>query len=126
MPIPASSEPIVRPGNYTENGREYHGYHRGKYMFPCDEVSTNQFSGGLDGKEGKANSAAIRKKWIAWISTINFSPWQGMAIYTQPPLYKRKTIADHEYWIWERELGFGPLIWQSESSSVQREKEGHN
>jgi hypothetical protein len=21
-----------------ENGREYHGFRKGKYMFPCDEV----------------------------------------------------------------------------------------
>lgn len=25
------------PKDYVENGREYHGYRKGKYMFPCDE-----------------------------------------------------------------------------------------
>jgi hypothetical protein len=25
------------PPNYIENEREYHGYHRGLYMYPCDE-----------------------------------------------------------------------------------------
>lgn len=26
------------PPNYHENGRAYHGYRKGKYLFPCDEV----------------------------------------------------------------------------------------
>lgn len=25
---------------YVENGRFYHAWHKGKYMFPCDEVRT--------------------------------------------------------------------------------------
>lgn len=28
----------VLPGNYIENRREYHGFRKGKYLFPCDEV----------------------------------------------------------------------------------------
>jgi hypothetical protein len=41
MPLPAPP-PLVNlppPQNYVENNREYHGFHKGKYMFPCDEVS---------------------------------------------------------------------------------------
>jgi hypothetical protein len=26
------------PPDYEENGRLYHGYRKGIYMFPCDEV----------------------------------------------------------------------------------------
>jgi len=26
---------------YVENGRFYHAWHKGKYMFPCDEVRTS-------------------------------------------------------------------------------------
>ncbi|ATZ49708.1 Bclae1 [Botrytis cinerea B05.10] len=33
-PPAAFQEP---PPDYTENGRLYHGLHKGKYMFPCDE-----------------------------------------------------------------------------------------
>ena len=41
MPLPAPP-PLANlppPQNYVENNREYHGFHKGKYMFPCDEVS---------------------------------------------------------------------------------------
>jgi 2-polyprenyl-3-methyl-5-hydroxy-6-metoxy-1,4-benzoquinol methylase len=27
------------PPDYIENGRLYHGYRKGLYMYPCDEVS---------------------------------------------------------------------------------------
>lgn len=33
LPVPAQNS------NYQENGRLYHGFRRGIYMFPCDEVS---------------------------------------------------------------------------------------
>lgn len=44
--IPHSSPPTMtlesaqyaKPRDYMENGRLYHGYRKGKYMFPCDEV----------------------------------------------------------------------------------------
>ena len=26
------------PSNHFEHGREYHGYRKGLYMYPCDEV----------------------------------------------------------------------------------------
>ena len=32
LAVPATS-------NYLENGRYYHGFRRGMYMYPCDEVS---------------------------------------------------------------------------------------
>ena len=35
LAVPASN-------NYVENGRVYHGFRRGMYMYPCDEVSTAQ------------------------------------------------------------------------------------
>jgi 2-polyprenyl-3-methyl-5-hydroxy-6-metoxy-1,4-benzoquinol methylase len=31
LPVPAQNS------NYMENGRWYHGYRRGLYMYPCDE-----------------------------------------------------------------------------------------
>lgn len=31
LPVPATNS------NYLENGRWYHGFRRGIYMFPCDE-----------------------------------------------------------------------------------------
>ncbi|KAL8859199.1 MAG: hypothetical protein Q9178_004302 [Gyalolechia marmorata] len=30
--------PVDHP-NHIENGREYHGFRRGMYMYPCDKVS---------------------------------------------------------------------------------------
>ncbi|RDL42376.1 uncharacterized protein BP5553_02355 [Venustampulla echinocandica] len=35
-PSPESTTPVNY--NYWENGREYHGFSPGKYLFPCDEV----------------------------------------------------------------------------------------
>lgn len=32
LPVPAQNS------NYLENGRYYHGYRRGMYQYPCDEV----------------------------------------------------------------------------------------
>jgi hypothetical protein len=32
LPVPAQYS------NYLENGRWYHGFRRGIYMYPCDEV----------------------------------------------------------------------------------------
>lgn len=34
LPVPAQNS------NYLENGRYYHGYRRGIYQYPCDEVSS--------------------------------------------------------------------------------------
>ncbi len=40
LTIHASVNPTpVEPQNYIENGREYHGFRAGMYMYPCDEVS---------------------------------------------------------------------------------------
>jgi len=42
--IPTASMPV----NQTENGRTYHGFREGKYMFPCDEVGRAlKISGGM-------------------------------------------------------------------------------
>ena len=41
MPLsapPPAATSLPPPPNYLENGRTYHGFRRGKYMFPCDEV----------------------------------------------------------------------------------------
>jgi hypothetical protein len=32
-------------GNYEENGRQYGGFRKGKYMFPNDEVAYNLAAG---------------------------------------------------------------------------------
>ena len=33
------SIPVPVPKNHIENGREFHGFRKGIYMYPCDEVS---------------------------------------------------------------------------------------
>jgi len=33
-----SSLAVAVPQNYLENGRLYHGFRKGVYMYPCDEV----------------------------------------------------------------------------------------
>lgn len=33
------------PDAYMENGRLYHEFHKGIYMYPCDEVSQPHFGG---------------------------------------------------------------------------------
>jgi hypothetical protein len=38
LPVPAQNS------NYLENGRWYHGFRRGIYMYPCDEVSGRRAS----------------------------------------------------------------------------------
>ncbi|RYO11776.1 hypothetical protein AA0121_g9632 [Alternaria tenuissima] len=36
LPVPAQNS------NYMENGRWYHGYRRGLYMYPCDEAEKDR------------------------------------------------------------------------------------
>jgi len=36
---PLVSSVAAPPADYEENGRKYHGYRKGSYMYPCDEVS---------------------------------------------------------------------------------------
>ncbi|TVY71330.1 Secondary metabolism regulator [Lachnellula suecica] len=40
-PPPPITEPRI-PSNYMENGREYHGFHKGKYLLPCDETEMDR------------------------------------------------------------------------------------
>ncbi|KAF4611378.1 hypothetical protein G7Y89_g15635 [Cudoniella acicularis] len=43
--VPPAPAPITTPRiaeNYIENGREYHGYRKGKYLFPCDELEMDR------------------------------------------------------------------------------------
>ena len=52
--------------NYIEHDREYHGWRKGLYMYPCDEVSF--FEMPLAEKEGeniKSNNASWnnRRRW---------------------------------------------------------------
>ncbi|CAG8949092.1 hypothetical protein HYFRA_00002221 [Hymenoscyphus fraxineus] len=57
-----NSYPGLRPGNYIENGREYHGFHRGKYMFPCDEKELDRldmFHKFFEVTRGKHRSAPL-------------------------------------------------------------------
>ncbi|QSZ29604.1 hypothetical protein DSL72_004120 [Monilinia vaccinii-corymbosi] len=41
-PAPPAN-PIKAPRDYYENGRLYHGFHREKYMFPCDEDEKDRY-----------------------------------------------------------------------------------
>lgn len=41
-PIPPPVQSVAAPPpNYEENGRLYHGYRKGSYMYPCDEVNAD-------------------------------------------------------------------------------------
>jgi SAM-dependent methyltransferase len=46
MPLSAPPPPPMTlpppPENYNENGRMYHGFRKGKYMFPCDEAEMDR------------------------------------------------------------------------------------
>ncbi|KAH6668356.1 methyltransferase LaeA [Halenospora varia] len=39
---PDTPVPVREPGDYIENGRVYHAFHKGKYLFPCDEVEMDR------------------------------------------------------------------------------------
>jgi hypothetical protein len=41
-PLTTTLPPLIPP-NYIENGRLYHGFRKGRYMFPCDEVNFLDF-----------------------------------------------------------------------------------
>lgn len=40
VPPPHHLPPVLHEQSYVENEQEYHGYQRGKYLFPCGEVRT--------------------------------------------------------------------------------------
>ncbi|TVY23017.1 Secondary metabolism regulator LAE1 [Lachnellula hyalina] len=43
MSLSTPPAPVPRiPGNYIENGREYHAFRKGKYLFPCDETEMDR------------------------------------------------------------------------------------
>jgi hypothetical protein len=73
LPVPAQNS------NYHENGRLYHGFRRGIYMFPCDEVSRPL--------SACASSTLTRPspRKTAWTSTTSFSPWRGATSCTRRP-----------------------------------------
>ncbi len=42
MPVVMSTATTPKvPKNYRENGRLYHGFRKGQYVLPCDEVRAN-------------------------------------------------------------------------------------
>lgn len=43
-PPPPPASTAGPPPDYMENGRMYHGYRKGTYMYPCDEVSAGRIA----------------------------------------------------------------------------------
>lgn len=76
-PLTTLPSPLI-PENYMENGREYHGFRKGKYMFPCDEVNLAGLPWIFNHLPRRGETWAdcgeiYSKKRIAWISTTNSS-----------------------------------------------------
>ena len=59
-PPPTSAVPPPLPSNYVENGRLYHGFRKGRYMYPCDEASLPQFPTILQSLSWRADCADLR------------------------------------------------------------------
>lgn len=55
--------------DYEENGRIYHGFRKGAYMFPCDEVRSTADYTPQDAH--KLTSGANRQKKIAWTASTS-------------------------------------------------------
>jgi hypothetical protein len=80
-------------GNYEENGRQYGGFRKGKYMFPTDEV----IYGLAASRRGWANLEVLRsKRWIAWISITSSFLLRDEELCIRRPSY-RITTAGHGY-----------------------------
>jgi hypothetical protein len=62
---PVPPPPAAAPPDYMENGRLYHGYRKGMYMFPCDEVCLNQSTAMVEKKELADTVRGNRKRKIA-------------------------------------------------------------
>ena len=75
-PHPAALPP-GEPEKYSENGRLYHSFRKGKYMLPCDEVRNSALLVLLLVMGLPAKGKACRPKWIAWTSFTNSSPLPG-------------------------------------------------
>jgi len=71
---PATNAPAIMPDHVEENGRLYHGFNKGKYLFPCDEVNLKcpiiLPQAHLQPWE-YANAASCRRRRIAWTFTTN-------------------------------------------------------
>ncbi|KAL8940001.1 MAG: hypothetical protein Q9216_003053, partial [Gyalolechia sp. 2 TL-2023] len=48
---------IANYPNHSENGREYHGYRRGMYLYPCDKEEQNR----MDCMHALFNEARAKK-----------------------------------------------------------------
>jgi hypothetical protein len=82
----ARSLPVAaQNSNYHENGRLYHGFRRGIYMYPCDEVSRPPCS--------RARHPLTRSspRKTAWTSTTSSSRWRGETSCTRRPFLQSRS-----------------------------------
>ena len=94
LPVPAHNS------NYLENGRYYHGYRRGIYQYPCDEVSSFSLPCRNKTEQNKTKQnkttradAQCSQRRTAWTSTTSCSPWRGETCCTRPPCHNTEKLA---------------------------------
>jgi hypothetical protein len=82
------------PPDYLENGRWYHGYRKGIYMLPCDEVLIPHPLTQL--WRFRANMMInCRMRRIAWTSSINSSKSLATTFYIAH--LSHRIMMGHEY-----------------------------
>ena len=119
MPLPPPN--TAPPPDYLENGRLYHGYHKGSYMYPCDEASLTLY---IAMRHCSAIDFCLTfngmrsKKWIAWISTTNSSKLHDATNYTKKTSSRPTMLRG--YWMWAQGQEYGQLTWPSKLFSLHR------
>ena len=80
------SVPVPVPKNHTENGREFHGFRKGIYMYPCDEVSFMILGRPESYTNARLTCGCVRsKKRIAWTSSTSSSSSRERSNYIARP-----------------------------------------
>lgn len=111
LAVPASS-------NYVENGRTYHGFRRGIYMYPCDEVSFAVLSPLSGCKTANLQDqltpfALHSPKRTAWTFTTNYSWLHGESSCTALRCRPTRIGGSPASSTWGVGQVSGPSIWQS-------------
>ena len=94
--------PVAKNPCYVENGREYHGYHKGIYLYPCDEAEQDR----LDVFHKLFEVARFQKLHYACIPE------------RAKPLEKQKPLVEPGEQVRVLDLGCGTGIWAIEMAKI--------
>lgn len=94
-----STNPREFPPDIYEFGRIYHGFHQGKYPFPCDEVNALASTRWVIAYKYILILDHYRMRRIDMISSINCFKSRGEGYYTLNIPNSQRIGMDHVFWI---------------------------